>query len=277
MEKLSRVKKYEQLRDSIANDGESRLTSKDLSQFQERLNRIDATQLDLVEQVIETEHDAAHLRRESYFQDVDVKVDESTERFANEYLDEALSDVKHYNQEKGYSHFDNTSDNIFEEIKPIKKEIDFKFIESLDDIMYTNGSDDLAEIPSFLSRSSEASSISKEVKNLLSEEPEVPENEFTFEIPSFVSKVTEYAYENEVEPIQNVELEKEKVLRDKLMVETQDLRNRLDDQEADLNEVSESVFRADRILNVVLIVLILATLIVCGVVAYWILLDKGII
>ena len=68
MEKLSRTKKYQGLRDRLQNDSESQVVSKDLSQFQDRLNRLDVMQFDSAKESDE-HHDPIHARRNSYFEE----------------------------------------------------------------------------------------------------------------------------------------------------------------------------------------------------------------
>ena len=66
MEKLSRTKKYQELRDRLQNDAESQVVSKDLSQFQNRLNRLDVMHFDTASD--KEEHDPIHARRNNSFE-----------------------------------------------------------------------------------------------------------------------------------------------------------------------------------------------------------------
>ena len=67
MEKLSRTKKYQALRESLQNDAESQVVSKDLTSFQDRLNRLDVMHFDTEQ--IGTDHDPVHARRTNYFEE----------------------------------------------------------------------------------------------------------------------------------------------------------------------------------------------------------------
>ena len=277
MEKLSRVKKYEQLREEIMNDAESQLSSSDLSEFAERLNRIDADHFEKME-VKKEQYDPVHLRRESYFDTPVIKEEEritdqtSTESFSNEYLDEYINEVKLYNQRKGYSSEVDTMANIFSEIKKekTKKKSELKFIEGIDVIQTVPSFEDTTHIPNF-AYSEEASEISQEVRNLVSTE-DLSSDPFDLRLQDLAVKEAE----GEGKDVY-VELEKEKQMREKLMSETVQIRAQLSDYDKELNDVNNSVLHANKVLNVVLIILIFAMLIIIGVIGYWILLDKGII
>lgn len=296
MEKLSRVKKYAQLREELMNDAESQVTSSDLSQFAERLNRIDATQFDKME-TFKEEHDPIHLRRESYF-DTPVKTEGEQEEtisstFNNEYLDEYINEVKQYNKERGYRSAENTTTNILQEIK---KDPDYRTINSLADLEFEPSYEETTEIPIFRNQNKEASTISMEVKNLISgvqadaavsetfsepvveQEPEIfkfKDRPFTF-IPS-ADEAQQLPKQAQFSNSIHEELEKEKNLRERLMNETVQMRAQLDGYDKELSEVNDSVMYANKVLNVVLVILILAMLVVGGVLIYWIMLDKGVI
>ena len=115
MEKLSRTKKYQALRESLQNDAESQVVSKDLTSFQDRLNRLDVMHFDTEQ--IGTDHDPVHARRTNYFEETpavkeevviepvvieEAEIEKTTQyTFNNEYLDEYISEVKEYNKNKG--------------------------------------------------------------------------------------------------------------------------------------------------------------------------------
>lgn len=267
MEKLSRTKKYQDLRDRLQNDAESQVTSKDLTSFQERLNRLDVMHFDTAEDA--KDHDPIHARRNSYFEESAPAVEEkeidktSQYTFNNEYLDEYINEVKQYNKEKGLLTKDDTAMNILENLKkkeeafvaeePVKEEIECD---------YTNEME--ATIPFVFNREKTVSQVSEEVKSLLEEDAE-PVKEEAVEEKSAVAKAVE------------AELEKEKELRKNLEKKNKVIEEKIEDVEDDLDEMEESMSTANKILNVVLVLLILALLVVLGVVVYWTLLNRGII
>lgn len=274
MEKLSRVKKYAQLREELMNDAESQVTSSDLSEFAKRLNRIDSAQFDTIETNQQADHDPVHLRRETYFEDnqKNEKEDTLSMTFNNEYLDEYINEVKQYNKERGFLSSENTTSNI---LNGLRKKVDSKEIDSLSDLNLEPSFEETTEIPIF-SQNNDATSISLEVKNLLNASKEIEEEDKPEQAMTYIEA------DDEITPIkQSVdfeeELRKEKELREKLMNETVMMRSQLDDYDKELNDVNDSVVHTNRILNVVLIILILAMLVISGVLIYWIMLDKGVI
>ena len=73
------------------------------------------------------------------------------------------------------------------------------------------------------------------------------------------------------------ELIKERELREKLMNETSQMRVQLENYDKELNEVNHSMSTANRVLNVVLVILILVMLAIGGMLLYWIMQDRGIL
>lgn len=298
MEKISRVKKYAHLREELMNDGESQVSSNDLSEFAERLNRIDATQFDKMETFQEEGHDPVHLRRESYFDQKEIvavkdKTEETiTSSFNNEYLDEYINEVKQYNKDRGFLASENTSVNI---LKEIKKEPEFHYINSLHEIQAEPSFEETTEIPFIGSTFADASSISMEVKNLISGEEadgtqlfdthKVQETVVSKPISSgglqFIDSYDEPMQFSSMAKAQDLsalqELDKERQLRERLMNETVKMRAQLDEHDKELDDVNDSVMHANKVLNIVLIILILAMLVIGGILAYWVLLDKGVI
>ncbi len=295
MEKLSRVKKYARLREELMNDAETQVASSELSPFAARLNRIDAAQFDKMDSFEKQEHDPVHLRREAYFDHPEASKaaeEENSMAFNNEYLDEYINEVKQYNKDHGYLTSENTAKNI---LNGIKKESDYQYISSLDEIKTEPSFEETTEIPSF-GRKLDASTISMEVKNLLettaekdtqadlqvSQTKEVDLSKASSAGLTFIPSMDElrtFPNEEQTDKLNTVEeeLKKEKQLREKLMNETVQMRSQLEGYDKELSEVNDSVTTANRILNVVLIILILAMLVVGGVLFYWILLDRGVI
>jgi len=281
MEKLSRVKKYAQLREELMNDAESEVSSSELSEFAKRLNRIDSNQFNAMETSDNTEHDPVHLRRESYFEEPvkkECNVEDTFSSFNNEYLDEYINEVKQYNQVHGYSSSEDTAKNI---LNTFKKEIT-----SLDELDIMPSFDETTEIPVF-GKKEDPSLISVEVKNLLNsinlskdetsvhKDDNIKRNE-----PLTFIDYTDSPMPLEVKGEENdfeKELKKEKELRERLMNETVQMRAQLDDYDKELSEVNDSVMHANQVLNIVLIILILVMLAVAGILIYYILLDRGVI
>ena len=271
MEKLSRTKKYQALRESLQNDAESQVVSKDLTSFQDRLNRLDVMHFDTEQ--IGTDHDPVHARRTNYFEETPVvkeevviepvvieeaEIEKTTQyTFNNEYLDEYISEVKEYNKNKGLLKKDDTAMNILEGLKQKEEPIAEPLVSGEPEVDYSNDMD--ATIPFVFPREKTVSEVSEEVKNLVMD----VEDEPVVEEKSAMAKAVEAELEKELK----VETEKKAEKAEKKVVVVEE-----DDEDDD-----DSMGTANKILNVVLVLLILALLVVLGVVVYWTLMNRGII
>ena len=148
MAELSRIKKYKDLRESIAQDLDSNdvTTTKELSRFQKRLNQIDANNFHRSGDYIESASEGVHRRVSAPITNVEpVKpvISEPVTSFEheepaptladfeagafttvndlagydNDYLDQYIREVKQYNIEQGNSSLENTSMDILRKIK----------------------------------------------------------------------------------------------------------------------------------------------------------------
>ena len=99
METLSRVKKYQALRNEIENDREEELVSPALSSFAERLNKIDPLLTKQSTQARNESYEALHFRRENAIKTEEKLVDKPLE---SDYIQEFLEEVRNYNLAKGY-------------------------------------------------------------------------------------------------------------------------------------------------------------------------------
>ena len=148
MAELSRIKKYKDLRESIAQDLDSNdvTTTKELSRFQKRLNQIDANNFHRSGDYIESASEGVHRRVSAPITNVEpvqpvisepVTAFEHEEPaptladfeagafttvndlagYDNDYLDQYIREVKQYNIEQGNSSLENTSMDILRKIK----------------------------------------------------------------------------------------------------------------------------------------------------------------
>ena len=148
MAELSRIKKYKDLRESIAQDLDSNdvTTTKELSRFQKRLNQIDANNFHRSGDYTESANEGVHRRVSSPIKDVEPAkpvISEPVTSFEheepaptladfeagafttvndlagydNDYLDQYIREVKQYNIEQGNSSLENTSMDILRKIK----------------------------------------------------------------------------------------------------------------------------------------------------------------
>lgn len=148
MAELSRIKKYKDLRESIAQDLDSNdvTTTKELSRFQKRLNQIDANNFHRSGDYTESASEGVHRRVSAPItkeEPVKPVISEPVTAFENEepaptladfeagafttvndlagydndYLDQYIREVKQYNIEQGNSSLENTSMDILRKIK----------------------------------------------------------------------------------------------------------------------------------------------------------------
>ena len=148
MAELSRIKKYKDLRESIAQDLDSNdvTTTKELSRFQKRLNQIDANNFHRSGDYTESASEGVHRRVSTPITNVEpvqpvisepVTAFEHEEPaptladfeagafttvndlagYDNDYLDQYIREVKQYNIEQGNSSLENTSMDILRKIK----------------------------------------------------------------------------------------------------------------------------------------------------------------
>ena len=114
MSEFSRVKKYAQLREELANDNESEVKSEALAPYADRLSKIDTRYQPM--NTIKTTHSPLHSRNAAYSPvEEPVTFEEST--FNNEYLDQFIEEVKQYNMRKGYRKSDDTKKELVLKVK----------------------------------------------------------------------------------------------------------------------------------------------------------------
>ena len=116
METLSRVKKYQALRNEIENDREEELVSPALSSYAERLNKIDPLLSKQSTQGRNESYEALHFRREQAINTNDEFVDKPLE---TDYIQEFLEEVRNYNLSKGYRKEFDTKLDILKKHGPV--------------------------------------------------------------------------------------------------------------------------------------------------------------
>lgn len=119
MEKLSRVEKYKNLRESIDNDSLSShaptIEPVELRKQLEQLHEADSPKQEQSENTSRHSSDPLLFSKKI---DLDRSYDTGQERFHNEYLDDFINEVKEYNLEKGNRISDNTQIDILMQLNP---------------------------------------------------------------------------------------------------------------------------------------------------------------
>ncbi len=269
MGKYSRTAKYQELREHLQNDSEGQIDTKELSQFTERLNKIDSTRLGTVPSHEPVDSNYEYM---SSFDETNEMKDVST--FNNEYLDEYIHEVKQYNREKGRMLNENTQINILKELrgdKPEDKDFKESSILKSHDYEFVSDGAETTDIPFLQQDTKMNTQISSELSKMLNDE------------------VGDYeVYDDGDEDNDNYEevrlpfsfakrLKEEQTQRLQLVEETTKMKAQLDNYRGNLDQMEERVNNSNRILNFILVILILALLVVIGVVGYWLLLNRGII
>lgn len=235
MEKLSRVKKYENLRNQID------MNTNDEAVNMNRVDPIIFKKMDVQEETP---------RREK---EITIRKPNESDTFVNEYMDDLIRDVKQYNRDKGLLHNDITELDILNQLKNptrLKREDYVKTIEEEPKV------DENTIIQS-------KKEIAMQIQELLKEENNAGMN---------VSKV-EPVIEEKNEDFSTIEMNKtieildEKVNDEeiqRLNEQTQQMKIVIEKHEEEMNEISEGIDKTNKLLNVLLVILVLALFAVIG-------------
>lgn len=280
MEKLSRVKKYAELRKSIETDNNIDKTlhteENGALEQEETLKKFDSSIFKKVDIKEDGEYTPVREKKEEPLEQPPVD-----DTFTNEYLDDFIKEVREYNIRKGTRESDNTQADILYQLNAANRAKRSHYIQEIQD-------EPQPEEPkkTVLSRDD----IALQVQNLLKEE-KAPVVESFQPQPAAVEAVEEYAPQPEQRPqrpakkiIQPAMMEdafededeipvkkdapQQAVLHKKLLEETQQLRVQMDEYEDELTDLSDGVEKTNKLLNFVLCFLILVLLVIIGFIAY---------
>ena len=293
MEKKSRVKKYEALRNEIESTCDIEQTN---STTEDVLRAFDSTVFKKA--VVVEESDPKHAKVE----DVQTSLQDS---FTNEYLDDFMREVREYNMRKGTRSIDSTEfdiltkistlpnrtqnnvvtyveeeyeprpDDDFRSKKDIVKEVEALFQQTLTeevDIVVENFAENTDEelVEETFAESDnvdaeeekEVLMIAETVKNIEELSKPVIQQPVIKEVKTQVEKpqVKRTQVKKEENPSSNV--------HEELVEETKRLKKSLATYEAELNDLSSGVEKNNRLLNISLGVLIVALLVIIGFIVY---------
>lgn len=346
MEKLSRVRKYEDLRKQIENEtvGTGELPQEKIQDYAERLNEIDPS---IFKKVTISEEDTYTPERERKMTN-SYDSDSTMSDFRNEYLDDFINEVREYNIKKGNRENENTQIDILNQLNAVSRAKRSDYVQVI--------ADEVNEPINNQTMSLSKEQIAKEVQNLLQEEPVSPEvstpsepirsyiepSEPVQAEPVLMAEPSIPAYQEPTSPVdlnmtmdilpfgpregekpstkkvqpkpkpqstaventkqagvqpekrhpfasrkpkptvvptkeEQLEIEREKKLQQKLVEETQQLRVQLNEYEDDLNDLSEGVEKTNKMLNIILGCLILALLVIIGIIVFWIVQAGGLV
>ncbi|MBR2067319.1 MAG: hypothetical protein IJ875_03555, partial [Solobacterium sp.] len=129
MAELSRVKKYEELRNKLQFSVEDdAVASQELSRFEKRLNQIDADNFSFKEKDVKENSKPSHARnvyvsevptlsRREKKMDLETLTQDYRTEDSNEFVNEYIREVKQYNMEQGLASSENTSMNVLNQIR----------------------------------------------------------------------------------------------------------------------------------------------------------------
>lgn len=267
MEKLSRVKKYEQLRKEIELSHSDEIQSGELKEYANKLNAIDPV---LFKKMEVSEEKQEPRRTKTY----DTSLISTNEPFENEYMDDLIRDVKQYNIEKGLLNSDNTEIHILNQLKTptrLKRE---NYVKPLDEPK-------VEDVESTLHQSK--MEIARQIQELLQEEPAdsgmVVTKIETDATPTIENKIQSNNPVEEVHEEVTCESsdgeEVDEALIEKLNEATQQIQIRINQHEEEMSEINDGIDKTNKLLNVILFILVVALFAVIGVIVFTILKDGG--
>ncbi|WP_416324825.1 hypothetical protein [[Eubacterium] hominis] len=298
MEKLSRVKKYEELRKSIETDNHVDVKEDAVLHPDETLKQFDTS----VVKKVEIKEDDYQPEREKVVEETPVNETVDHNEFTNEYLDDFIKEVRQYNIRKGTRESENTQVDILNQLNAINRAKRTQYVESIQD-----ETPEEEPVRPLLNKEN----IALEVQNLLREEDDVvakeeiepiqieePVADMTIQMEAIQAPVMD---EWKEEPVASEEIEEESVhkkrglfkkkekaieeqeeeekveptLHKKILEETQQLRVQMDEYEDELTDLSDGVEKTNKLLNFVLCFLILVLLVIIGFIAYSLLKAGG--
>ncbi len=241
MDELSRVKKYQELRNEVENDPEKELVSPALSSYAERLNKVNPHLSKVQVRQGQSTYEAIHKKRDDAFSQIEDSSSLAPD-FNDDFMSDFLSEVKAYNIEKGYRQNEDTSKDI---LKPIKT-------------AETKVKEDLS------------------VNNETTEKVEQKALDITLEEDQ---QVIRQLIENDFEDLEFEESTEENIQSTsdiKLVVEeTQKLKLQISEYEKGLIDMNNSVLSSNRLINFLIFVLVLVLMIMLGIAIYWVLYNAN--
>lgn len=248
MEKLSRVKKYEELRKQIDVNVNEDITN---------TNRIEP----VIFKKMEITEEKPPRREKEY-----TIIKDNSDTFVNEYMDDLIKDVKRYNKEKGLLQNDVTEIDILNQLKNPSRLRREDYVKTIQEEPKLN---DATIIQS-------KKEIAKQIQDLLKEENESGMNVTKIEVqeePELIKDIVEEISNQEV--IQEV-VKEEKIKEIELLNEqTQQIKIQMEKHEEEMEELSVGIDKTNKLLNILLVFLIIALCLVIGFTVFVVLKSSG--
>lgn len=306
MEKLSRVKKYEDLRKSIETDNHVDVKDDAGMHQEDTLKQFDSAVL----KKVEIKEEGYQPEREKVIEETPVKETVVDGDFTNEYLDDFIKEVRQYNIRKGTRESENTQVDILNQLNAVNRAKRTHYVESIQDetpvesIKPLLNKEDIALEVQNLLREDSDDEIEEEIKTIVQDlEVDIPAPDMTIQMNTPLQTIVKEEAIDEIEeddeaqeaeePIlkkhslfkkknqEETEVNEEEktviepVLHKKILEETQQLRVQMDEYEDELTDLSDGVEKTNKLLNFVLCFLILVLLVIIGFIAYSLLKAGG--
>lgn len=269
MEKLSRVKKYEQLRKEIETQPVEEIKSDQLSQYANRLNEFDPVLFKKME-VKEETHVPVREKKESL---VDTSTDLfNTDSFKNEYMDDIIRDVKNYNLQRGLMESDNTQIDILHQLnRPAPKRREDYIKELNDDVIQPIKPKVESE-----TTSQSKQEIAKQIQELLQESEELPLQGMSVKrVEIEKQEVAATTIQQDATQEYSMMSRMNEDFQRKITEETQQIRVQLDEYEEEITGLNKGINKTHKLLNIIMLLLVLAFVIIVGISVYWVLQSMG--
>lgn len=253
MEKLSRTKKYEQLRSEINQSGNDEVKTAPLSEYANRLNSINPQIFKKMD--VQSEVPALRVKETKSIHN------NTDDTFVNEYMEDFIKEVKDYNKEKGLIESDITEIDILSQLKnPVRLKR-----ENYVTPIQKEEKEDTAQFKRESTLQQSKQEIARQIQELISEQSEANSgmNVEKVELPDLKAQEAE----------DRVKIHDE--LLQQFNEETQQLKIKLDNHQSEIQDINHGIGKTNKLLNIVLLLLVIALFVVIGVVVYMLLVGGG--
>ena len=263
----------------------------------------EVTEEPAVEEVVEQLFEEVAV--EEVEEDFDIDSYEEEPVIKDHFMDDILLEAKKYSVDKGQRAAIDTTATILSELTQTEQEVTpFELEDATDDSFDL---DFAAEIEGLLNDPAtenveeaeaveEPEELQAQIEAIINDNITAPffEDEEEESVVEIEEEVEEVLVEESVDNTQNnsiisheierddymeltMKLDQERIFREEMMQKTKQMKLQLDEYETELTTVSNKVSHTNMILNFVLILLILALFVLLGFIAYWALVDRGLL
>lgn len=246
MEKLTRMKKYEQLRKDIDMNQDD-TDDRNLSETASKLFR----KIEIKEEMAAAPQRIKEIESPVYVED----------SFQNEYMDDFIKEVKQYNKDKGLINSEVTEFDILSQLKSTNRPKREEYVKNLKPAIQEE-----AELQSTIQQSKEE--IARQIQQLLQEDnsatPTSGMNVTKVELPPVQKEeITPSLHENNDELIQ------------RFNEETQQIRIQMEKHDEEFSSIHSGIDKTNKLLNMVLLFFVLSILAIMGFAIYWMIMQSG--